>query len=131
MAKQTTEAIITLNGKQPIEVLNQIHSAAEKIKQAMEDVQQKMNGMSPKDDAYKNLSATFKTLKGQYDLLASAQVKDIEATQRLQSAVNNLATTSLKNLRKALGDGKKQIEGLSSAELEQANSIRELTSARR
>ena len=126
MAKQTTEAIITLNGKQPIEVLNQIHSAAEKIKQAMEDVQQKMNGMSPKDDAYKNLSATFKTLKGQYDLLASAQVKDIEATQRLQSAVNNLATTSLKNLRKALGDGKKQIEGLSSAELEQANSIREL-----
>ena len=126
MAKQTTEAIITLNGKQPIEVLNQIHSAAEKIKQAMEDVQQKMNGMSPKDDAYKNLSATFKTLKGQYDLLASAQVKDIEATQRLQSAVDNLASTSLKNLRKALGDGKKQIEGLSSAELEQANSIREL-----
>ena len=126
MAKQTTEAIITLNGKQPLEVLNQLHNAAEKIKQAMEATQQKMNGMKPNDDAYKQLNATLKGLKEQYNLLSSAQVKDIEATQRLQSAVDNLASTSLKNLRKALGDGKRQIEGLSEAELEQANSIREL-----
>ena len=126
MAKQTTEAIITLNGKQPIEVLNQMHSAAEKIKAEMEQVQQKMKGMSPKDDAYKQLNGTLKELKGQYDLLSSAQVKDIEATQRLQSAVENLASTSLKNLRKALGDGKRQIEGLSEAELEQANTLRSL-----
>lgn len=126
MAKQTTEAIITLNGKQPIEVLNQMHSAAEKIKAEMEQVQQKMKGMSPKDDAYKQLNGSLKELKGQYDLLSSAQVKDIEATQRLQSAVENLASTSLKNLRKALGDGKRQIEGLSEAELEQANTIRSL-----
>lgn len=126
MAKQTTEAIITLNGKQPIEVLNQMHSAAEKIKAEMEQVQQKMKGMSPKDDAYKQLNGSLKELKGQYDLLSSAQVKDIEATQRLQAAVDNLASTSLKNLRKALGDGKRQIEGLSEAELEQANTIRSL-----
>lgn len=126
MAKQTTEAIITLNGKQPIEVLNQMHSAAEKIKAEMEQVQQKMKGMSPKDDAYKQLNGTLKELKGQYDLLSSAQVKDIEATQRLQSAVENLASTSLKNLRKALGDGKRQLEGLSEAELEQANTLRSL-----
>lgn len=126
MAKQTTEAIITLNGKQPIEVLNQMHSAAEKIKAEMEQVQQKMKGMSPKDDAYKQLNGSLKKLKGQYDLLSSAQVKDIEATQRLQAAVDNLASTSLKNLRKALGDGKRQIEGLSEAELEQANTIRSL-----
>lgn len=126
MAKQTTEAIITLNGKQPIEVLNQMHSAAEKIKAEMEQVQQKMKGMSPKDDAYKQLKGSLKELKGQYDLLSSAQVKDIEATQRLQAAVDNLASTSLKNLRKALGDGKRQIEGLSEAELEQANTIRSL-----
>lgn len=126
MAKQTTEAIITLNGKQPIEVLNQMHNAAEKIKAEMEQVQQKMKGMSPKDDAYKQLKGSLKELKGQYDLLSSAQVKDIEATQRLQAAVDNLATTSLKNLRKALGDGKRQIEGLSEAELEQANTIRSL-----
>ena len=126
MAKQTTEAIITLNGKQPIEVLNQMHSAAEKIKAEMEQVQQKMKGMSPKDDAYKQLKGSLKELKGQYDLLSSAQVKDIEATQRLQAAVDNLASTSLKDLRKALGDGKRQIEGLSEAELEQANTIRSL-----
>lgn len=126
MAKQTTEAIITLNGKQPIEVLNQMHSAAEKIKAEMEQVQQKMKGMSPKDDAYKQLNGTLKELKGQYDLLSSAQVKDIEATQRLQSAVENLTSTSIKNLRKALGDGKRQLDGLSEAELEQANTIRSL-----
>ena len=126
MAKQVTEAIITLNGKQPIEVLNQIHSAAEKIKTAMEDVQQKMKGMSPKDEAYKNLSATVKDLKKQYDVLASAQVKDIEATDRLRNAVDNLATTSLTNLRKALGDGKRKMDGLSEAELEQANTLRSL-----
>lgn len=126
MAKQTTEAIITLNGKQPIEVLNQMHSAAEKIKAEMEQVQQKMKGLSPKDADYKPLKDSLKELKGQYDLLSSAQVKDIEATQRLQAAVDNLASTSLKNLRKALGDGKRQIEGLSEAELEQANTIRSL-----
>ena len=126
MAKQTTEAIITLNGKQPIEVLNQMHSAAEKIKAEMEQVQQKMKNMSPKDDAYKQLNGTLKDLKGQYDLLSSAQVKDIEATKRLQSAVENLASTSLKNLRKAFGDGKRQIEGLSEAELEQANALRSM-----
>lgn len=126
MAKQTTEAIITLNGKQPIEVLKQMQSAAEKIKAEMEQVQQQMKGMSPKDDAYKQLNGTLKELKGQYDLLSSAQVKDIEATQRLQSAVENLASTSLKNLRKALGDGKRQLEGLSEAELEQANTLRSL-----
>ncbi len=126
MAKQTTEAIITLNGKQPIEVLKQMQSAAEKIKAEMEQVQQQMKGMSPKDDAYKQLNGTLKELKGQYDLLSSAQVKDIEATQRLQSAVENLASTSLKNLRKAMSDGKRQIEGLSEAELEQANTLRSL-----
>lgn len=126
MAKQTTEAIITLNGKQPIEVLKQMYSAAERIKAEIEQVQQQMKGMSPKDDAYKQLNGTLKELKGQYDLLSSAQVKDIEATQRLQSAVENLATTSLKNLRKALGDGKRQLEGLSEAEEEQANILRSL-----
>ena len=111
MAKQTTEAIITLNGKQPIEVLKQMYSAAERIKAEIEQVQQQMKGMSPKDDAYKQLNGTLKELKGQYDLLSSAQVKDIEATQRLQSAVENVASTALKNLRKALGDGKRQLEG--------------------
>lgn len=126
MAKQTTEAIITLNGKQPIEVLKQMYSAAERIKAEIEQVQQQMKGLSPKDDAYKQLNGTLKELKGQYDLLSSAQVKDIEATQRLQSAVENLATTSLKNLRKALGDGKRQLEGLSEAEEEQANTLRSL-----
>ena len=126
MAKQTTEAIITLNGKQPIDVLNQMHNAAEKIKVEMEQVQQKMKGMSPKDDAYKQLNGTLKELKGQYDLLSSAQVKDIEATKRLQSAVESLSSTSLKNLRKALGDGKRQLEGLSEAEIEQSDSLRSM-----
>ena len=126
MATQKTEAIITLNGKQPLDVLEQLHNAAVKIKEAMGDVQQKMQKLAPNDNSRKELAAILRDLKEQYNLLSSAQVRDIDATQRLQVAVANLANTSLKNLRKALGDGKRQIEGLSEAEIEQANAIRQM-----
>lgn len=126
MATQKTEAIITLNGKQPLDVLEQLHNAAVKIKEAMGDVQQKMQKLAPNDNSRKELAAILRDLKEQYNLLSSAQVRDIDATQRLQVAVENLSNTSLKNLRKALGDGKRQIEGLSEAEIEQANAIRQM-----
>ena len=128
MATQKTEAIITLNGKQPMQVLNNLHDAAAKIKDEMEATQDKIkNWEGPKNtEPYKALLTHLKECKTQYDLLSTAQVKDIEASERLQTAVNNLANTSLKNLRKALGDGKRQIEGLSEAELGQANALREM-----
>ena len=124
MAKNKTEAIITLNGQQPLQVLKQLQEAAAGISDQIDAAQAKLKTMKPNTDPYKALDATIKDLKKQYDLLASAQIKDISANERLQSVVDQLSNTSLRNLRRALGDGKRQLEGLSEAELEQANSIR-------
>lgn len=124
MAKNKTEAIITLNGQQPLQVLKQLQEAAAGISDQIDAAQAKLKNLKPNTDPYKALDATIKDLKKQYDLLASAQIKDISANERLQSAVDQLSNTSLRNLRRALGDGKRQLEGLSEAEMEQANSIR-------
>lgn len=124
MAKNKTEAIITLNGQQPLQVLKQLQEAAAGISDQIDAAQAKLKTLKPNTDPYKALDATIKDLKKQYDLLASAQIKDISANERLQSVVNQLSNTSLRQLRRALGDGKRQLEGLSEAELEQANSIR-------
>ena len=124
MAKNKTEAIITLNGQQPLQVLKQLQEAAAGISDQIDAAQAKLKNLKPNTDPYKALDATIKDLKKQYDLLASAQIKDISANERLQSVVDQLSNTSLRNLRRALGDGKRQLEGLSEAELEQANSIR-------
>lgn len=124
MAKNKTEAIITLNGQQPLQVLKQLQEVAAGISEQIDAAQAKLKTLKPNTDPYKALDATIKDLKKQYDLLASAQIKDIAANEHLQSVVNQLSNTSLRNLRRALGDGKRQLEGLSEAELEQANSIR-------
>lgn len=124
MAKNKTEAIITLNGQQPLQVLKQLQEAAAGISDQIDAAQAKLKTLKPNTDPYKALVATINDLKKQYDLLASAQIKDISANERLQSVVDQLSNTSLRNLRRALGDGKRQLEGLSGAELEQANSIR-------
>lgn len=124
MAKNKTEAIITLNGQQPLQVLKQLQEAAAGISDQIDAAQAKLKNLKPNTDPYKALDATIKDLKKQYDLLASAQIKDIAANERLQSVVDQLSNTSLRNLRRALGDGKRQLEGLSEAEMEQANSIR-------
>lgn len=126
MAKNKTEAIITLNGQQPLQVLKQLQEAAAGISEQIDAAQAKLKTLKPNTDPYKALDATIKDLKKQYDLLASAQIKDIAANERLQSVVDQLSNTSLRQLRRALGDGKRQLEGLSEAELEQANSIREM-----
>lgn len=124
MAKNKTEAIITLNGQQPLQVLKQLQEAAAGISDQLDAAQAKLKTLKPNTDPYKALVATINDLKKQYNLLASAQIKDISANERLQSVVDQLSNTSLRNLRRALGDGKRQLEGLSEAELEQANSIR-------
>lgn len=126
MAKNKTEAIITLNGQQPLQVLKQLQEAAAGISEQIDAAQAKLKNLKPNTDPYKTLDATIKDLKKQYDLLASAQIKDIAANERLQSVVGQLSNTSLRNLRRALGDGKRQLEGLSEAELEQANAIRSM-----
>ena len=126
MEKNKTEAIITLNGQQPLQVLKQLQEVAAGISEQIDAAQAKLKTLKPNTDAYKALEAIIKDLTRQYDLLASAQIKDIAANERLQSVVNQLSNTSLRQLRRALGDGKRQLEGLSEAELEQANSIRSM-----
>nr|DAY98206.1 MAG TPA: tail tape measure protein [Caudoviricetes sp.] len=126
MAKNKTEAIITLNGQQPLQVLKQLQEAAAGISDQIDAAQAKLKPLKPNTDPYKALVATINDLKKQYDLLASAQIKDISANERLQSVVNQLSNTSLRQLRRALGDGKRQLEGLSEAELDQANAIRSM-----
>ena len=126
MAKNKTEAIITLNGQQPLQVLRQLQEAAAGISEQIDAAQAKLKTLKPNTDLYKALDATIKDLKKQYDLLASAQIKDIAVNERLQSVVDQLSNTSLRNLRRALGDGKRQLEGLSEAELDQANAIRSM-----
>lgn len=126
MAKNKTEAIITLNGQQPLQVLKQLQEAAEGIAKQIDEAQEKLKTLKPNTEPFKELTAQVKDLKKQYDLLSSAQVKDIDAVDRLKSAVDNLSSTSLKNLRKALGEGKRSLEGLSEAELDQANAIRSM-----
>lgn len=126
MAKNKTEAIITLNGQQPLQVLKQLQEAAAGISEQIDAAQAKLKNLKPSTDPYKALDATIKDLKKQYDLLASAQIKDIAVNERLQSVVDQLSNTSLRNLRRALGDGKRQLEGLSEAELDQANAIRSM-----
>lgn len=126
MAKNKTEAIITLNGQQPLQVLKQLQEAAAGISEQIDAAQAKLKTLKPNTDSYKALDATIKDLKKQYDLLASAQIKDIAANERLQSVVDQLSNTSLRNLRRASGDGKRQLEGLSEAELDQANAIRSM-----
>lgn len=126
MAKNKTEAIITLNGQQPLQVLKQLQDAAEGIAKQIDEAQEKLKTLKPNTEPFKELTAQVKDLKKQYDLLSSAQVKDIDAVDRLKSAVDNLSSTSLKNLRKALGEGKRSLEGLSEAELDQANAIRSM-----
>lgn len=126
MEKNKTEAIITLNGQQPLQVLKQLQEVAAGISEQIDAAQAKLKTLKPNTDAYKALEAIIKDLTRQYNLLASAQIKDIAANERLQSVVDQLSNTSLRNLRRALGDGKRQLEGLSEAEMEQANSIREM-----
>lgn len=126
MAKNKTEAIITLNGQQPLQVLKQLQEAAKGISDQIDAAQAKLKTLKPNTDPYKALDATIKDLKKQYELLASAQIKDISANERLQNVVSQLSNTSLRNLRRALGDGKRQLDGLSEAELKQADSIREM-----
>lgn len=126
MAKNKTEAIITLNGQQPLQVLKQLQEAAKGISDQIDAAQEKLKILKPNTDPYKAIDATIKDLKKQYELLASAQIKDISANERLQNVVSQLSNTSLRNLRRALGDGKRQLDGLSEAELKQADSIREM-----
>lgn len=104
------ESIITMDGKQPIKVLQLLLDKAKELTEQMKQ-------MKPGTEEYKVAEAKVKALQ-------SAQVQTIKTTERLEAVVNNLGNTSLRNLRRALGEGKRKLEGLSEAEEEEAKHIR-------
>lgn len=106
------ESIITMDGKQPIKVLQLLLDKAEELTEQMKQ-------MKPGTEEYKEAEAKVKALQ-------SAQVQTIKTTERLEAVVNDLSNTSLRNLRRALGEGKRKLEGLSEAEEEEAKHIRSL-----
>lgn len=106
------ESIITLDGKQPIKVLQLLLDKAKELTEQMKQ-------MKPGTEEYKEAEAKVKALQ-------SAQVQTIKTTERLEAVVNNLSNTSLRQLRRALGEGKRKLEGLSEAEEEEAKHIRSL-----
>ena len=106
------ESIITMDGKQPINVLQLLLDKAKELTEQMKQ-------MKPGTEEYKEAEAKVKALQ-------SAQVQTIKTTERLEAVVNNLSNTSLRQLRRALGEGKRKLEGLSEAEEEEAKHIRSL-----
>lgn len=104
------ESIITMDGKQPIKVLQLLLDKAKELTDQMKQ-------MKPGTEEYKAAEAKVKALQ-------SAQVQTIKTTERLEAVVSNLGNTSLRNLRRALGEGKRKLEGLSEAEEEEAKNIR-------
>ena len=82
-----------MDGKQPIKVLAHLRDKAKEITEQMKQ-------MKPGTDEYKEAEAKVKALQ-------SAQVQTIKTTERLEAVVNNLGNTSLRQLRRALGDGKR------------------------
>ena len=106
------ESIITMDGKQPIKVLQLLLDKAKELSEQMKQ-------MKPGTEEYKEAEAKVKALQ-------SAQVQTIKTTERLEAVVNNLSNTSLRQLRRALGEGKRKLEGLSEAEEEEAKHIRSL-----
>ena len=106
------ESIITMDGKQPIKVLQLLLDKAKELSEQMKQ-------MKPGTEEYKEAEEKVKALQ-------SAQVQTIKTTERLEAVVNDLSNTSLRNLRRALGEGKRKLEGLSEAEEEEAKHIRSL-----
>lgn len=106
------ESIITMDGKQPIKVLQILLDKAKELTDQMKQ-------MKPGTEEYKEAEAKVKALQ-------SAQVQTIKTTERLEAVVNDLSNTSLRNLRRALGEGKRKLEGLSEADEEEAKHIRSL-----
>lgn len=111
MASPKTEIVLTLNGQAVLSVLEEMRKYAAAVKKEM--------------DGLDVASKEYKELRQKYDALNSARESTIKSTERLNHAVQNLANTSLQNLRRALGDGKRSLESLTEAQIEQANQIRE------
>lgn len=114
MANLKTEIILSMNGKAAIQVLEALRDKAK-------EVREEIDNLDKKAPDFKEQKAGLEKV---YDALQSAHENIIKDTERLDTAIQNLSSTSLQNLRKALGDGRRQLQKLSEDELEQADELR-------
>ena len=114
MANLKTEIILSMNGKAAIQVLEALRDKAKAVREEIDNL----------DKNAPDFKEQKAGLEKVYDALQSAHENVIKDTERLDHALQHLTSTSLQNLRKALGDGRRQLQKLSEEELEQAEEIR-------
>ena len=103
-----------MNGKAAIHVLEALRDNAKAVREQIDNLDKNAPD-------FKEQKAGLESL---FDAFQSAHESIIKDTERLDTAVQNLASTSLQNLRKALGDGRRELQKLSEDELEKADEIR-------
>lgn len=114
MANLKTEIILSMNGTAAIQVLEALRDKAKAVREEIDNL----------DKNAPDFKEQKAGLEKVYDALQSAHENVIKNTERLDHALQNLTSTSLQNLRKALGDGRRQLQKLSEDELEQADELR-------
>ena len=107
MAKaQTAQVVITANAKVARAVLNELKRKAEECK----------NQMQALADAGKQNTKAYKKMKEMHDAYNNAIPQNISNLERVEHAMKNLATTSTRDLKRALGAAKKELEGMASTD---------------
>lgn len=114
MANLKTEIILSMNGKAAIQVLEALRDKAKAVREEIDNL----------DKGAPDFKEQKAGLEKVYDALQSAHENVIKDTERLDHALQNLTSTSLQNLRKALGDGRRQLQKLSEDDLAQADEVR-------
>ena len=103
-----------MNGKAAIQVLEALRDKAKAVREEIDNL----------DKDAPDFKVQKAGLENVYDALQSAHENVIKDTERLDHALQNLTSTSLQNLRKALGDGRRQLQKLSEDDLAQAEEVR-------
>lgn len=103
-----------MNGKAAIQVLEALRDKARSVREEIDHL----------DKDAPDFKERKAGLESVYETLQNYQTNIIKDTERLDHALKNLSTTSLQNLRKALGDGRRQLQKLSEDDLAQAEEVR-------
>lgn len=114
MANLKTEIILSMNGEAAIQVLEALRDKAKAVREEIDNL----------DKDAPDFKEQKAGLEKVYDALQSVHENVIKDTERLDHALQNLTSTSLQNHRKALGDGRRQLQKLSEDDLEQAEEVR-------
>ena len=105
MAKaQTAQVVITANAKVARAVLDELKRKAQDCK----------NQMQALADAGQQNTKSFKEAQKQFEAYNGAIAQNISNTKRVEEVMKNLANTSTRDLKRALGAAKKELEGMAS-----------------